>query len=172
MQTSLFKEDQRIAEGHANRGMALEQALKAQHEEYALRGLARIEKESVPSLPVKDGKWAKVIGKSTVDFVGVLAGGQFVAFDAKDCAGNFIELSRLQTHQLAFLREVDRLGGFGFVLVRYRRERCVLIPIRTWMELVEEHEHGGLARIREKDNHGTAMSGVDWLQAKGRTYDF
>jgi hypothetical protein len=66
------------ADNHANRGMAFEEQLKWQHALYHRQGVAKMDKQYIPSLPVKDGKWAKVIGKSTVDFVGVLNGGFFL----------------------------------------------------------------------------------------------
>ena len=79
-QTSMFKGAHAgAADNHANRGMAFEEQLKWQHALYHKQGVAKMDKQYIPSLPVKDGKWAKGIGKSTVDFVGVLNGGRRTA---------------------------------------------------------------------------------------------
>jgi histidinol-phosphatase (PHP family) len=76
--------------------MDLEKALETVHEYYARTGEAFVGKQHIPTQIVKGGQWAKVIGKSTVDYVGLMRGGRFVAFDAKDCREPRIELSRLQ----------------------------------------------------------------------------
>lgn len=123
-------------DGHKNRGMGLEKALAQMHAVYAASGKAQINKQYLPTQPVKDGQWAKVIGRSTVDYTGVMAGGRMVAFDAKDCAGDKIELSRLQEHQREYLEEVDALGGWAFVLVRFGRGTVYRIPIMAWSHAI------------------------------------
>lgn len=176
-QTSMFKGAKAPGESHANRGMGLEDAIKWQHAMYERQGIAKMDKQYVPSLPVKDGKWAKVIGKSTVDFSGELAGGRHVAFDAKDCAGKRIELDRLKPHQLEHLEGVERLGGVGFVLVRFERRRVYRIPVRTWRAAIEAHRRSesvydaelgwtatGKASISEGDVKAEwRVDGVDWV---------
>lgn len=132
-QTALF-EDMRAApaDNRARRGMSLENRLAAVHERYAAAGLARMDKQYPRSVPVNDGRWAKIIGRSTVDYVGVLRGGRMAAFDAKDCQGDKIELSRLQEHQRLYLDEVQALGGLAFVLVRFGCGAVARIPIKAW----------------------------------------
>jgi recombination protein U len=185
-QTSMFKGAHTgAADNHANRGMAFEEALRWQHAMYLRRGAAKVDKQYIPSLPVRDGKWAKVIGKSTVDFVGVLRGGLHVAFDAKDCAGKRIELDRLQPHQMEHLEDVEREGGLAFVLVRFERQRVYMIPMTAWRWAVEAHRAGhsvyvegidwaatGKASLNEKDMRKEwLLDGVDWEPA-ARRYDF
>lgn len=132
-QTALFPAAKAGAQdGHRNRGMAFEHALGEMHEIYRTLNIGRIEKNYCPTQIVKDGQWAKVIGRSTVDYVGVLNGGRMVAFDAKDCREDKIELSRLQEHQRLYLDEVMALGGLAFVLVRFGCGDVMRIPIRAW----------------------------------------
>lgn len=132
-QTALFPRAKAgAADGHRNRGMAFEHALSEMHEIYRALNLARIEKNYCPTQIVKDGQWAKIIGRSTVDYVGVLRGGRMAAFDAKDCQGDKIELNRLQEHQRLYLDEVQALGGLAFVLVRFGCGAVARIPIRAW----------------------------------------
>lgn len=132
-QTALFPRAKAgAADGHRNRGMEFEHALSEMHEIYKALHLARIEKNYCPTQIVKDGQWARIIGRSTVDYVGVLRGGRMAAFDAKDCQGDKIELSRLQEHQRLYLDEVQALGGLAFVLVRFGCGVVARIPIRAW----------------------------------------
>lgn len=184
MQMSIFGEKRALGESHANRGMAFEAALSWQHAQYAAQKAARIYKQHVPSLPVKDGKYAKVIGKGTVDYEGLLAGGLFVAFDAKDCAGKRIDLDRLQDHQLRFLDNADALGGLTFVLARFERARVYVIPTKAWIKADEAHRAGheayvealdwtatGKASINEKElKPEWAVKGVDWERTVRRLW--
>jgi len=161
------------------RGMALEKALESQHEAYLWRKIARIDHQHVPAVPVGDGKWAKVIGKSTVDYVGN-AGGRFVAFDAKEEQEGRIPLARLMEHQLEYLLDVERTGGIAFVLVRFFGERCYCIPAAAW-RMAEEAARAGHAlpaKWRGLDVPATGrksiredalpeewrVCGVDWLR--------
>ena len=184
-QTTMFRGAQAgAADNHANRGMAFEEQLKWQHALYQSRGIAMMDKQYIPTLPVKDGKWAKVIGKSTVDFAGELRGGQHVAFDAKDCAGKRIELSRLAPHQLKHLEEIEALGGLAFVLVRFERREVYMVPVEAWKWAVEAHRAGhevlakrlgwtatGKASINVKELPAEwRVDGYDWAQTL-RRYD-
>lgn len=142
------------AASYANRGMSFEKALEYMHALYARQGRALVNKQYVPSLLVKDGTWAKVIGRSTVDYVGTLAGGRFVAFDAKDCTQKRIELSRLQDHQRDYLTHVDELGGIAFVLVRFESHEfnnssVYAIPIWAWNAAVESRRKQTPIKIGE-----------------------
>lgn len=178
MQTSIFGEARRLGESHANRGMAFEAALNWQHAQYEAQKVAQVHKEYLPTCPVRDARWAKVIGKATVDYVGQLSGGKFVAFDAKDCAGKRIELERLQEHQLRFLTIAEALGGLAFVLVRFERARAYVVPALAWKWAEEAHRAGhevyveelgwkatGKASINEKEMKAEwAVKGTDWAR--------
>lgn len=166
MQTSIFGEKRALGESHANRGMAFEAALSWQHAQYEAQKAAQVHKEYLPTQPVKDAKWARVIGKATVDYVGQLSGGRFVAFDAKDCAGKRIELSRLQPHQLRFLRLTDALGGLGFVLVRFERQRAYTIPVQAWMWACEAHRAGHAVYVEELDWTATGKASINEKELK------
>ena len=186
IQTTMFRGAHAgAADNHANRGMGFEEQLKWQHAVYEKRGIAKMDKQYVPSLLVKDGKWAKVIGKSTVDFSGELRGGRHVAFDAKDCAGRRIDLDRLQTHQLQHLEGIAALGGLAFVLVRFERREVYMIPVTAWRWAIEAHRAGhevyvealgwtatGKASINIKDlPEEWKADGCDW-ERTARRHDF
>lgn len=59
-----------------------------------------------------------VVQKSTVDFAGLLDGGRFIAFDAKQTSiKTRLDLKNLQPHQIEYLNAVEALGGIAFFLV-------------------------------------------------------
>lgn len=163
----------------ANRGLALEKELQAVHDFYAKHGLARIDKQQVRAAFTGENRMAKIIGKSTVDYTGVLAGGRFVAFDAKDCADKRIPLNRLQEHQAEYLMAVDALGGMAFVLARFEYKHVYRIPIDVWVAADLAHHFGakyatkrvdgwmptGMASLSINDmREEWAVRGVDWLR--------
>jgi penicillin-binding protein-related factor A (putative recombinase) len=113
--------------GYANRGRFFEEYLQYLHNRYRAEGRARIDFISVPTQPRKDAgrvTWVPA-GKGIVDFVGLLAGGRFVAFDAKSTRKT--DAWRVKTnrrsprndteHQWDYLRQVHELGGLAFYLI-------------------------------------------------------
>lgn len=150
-QVAMFAGAKAAPASHANRGMDFEGDLNAMHAEYARLQTALVGKQHVPTQIVKGGQWAKVIGKSTVDYVGVMHGGRLVAFDAKECRESRIELSRLQDHQLEYLLEVEALGGLSFVLVRFPCGTYA-VPGKVWYWAAEAR------RARQK----VALETFDW----------
>jgi recombination protein U len=55
---------------------------------------------------------------STVDFVGLLDGGKFIAFDAKQTKiKTRLPIKNIHQHQLDYLKIVQNLGGITFFLV-------------------------------------------------------
>ena len=165
-QTAMFEGVHAPGESHAGRGMGFEKELEWQHARYEAEDVAQIHKQYIPAVPVRDGRWAKIIGKSTVDYVGQLSGGRFVAFDAKDCAGKRIDLERLQPHQLRFLILTEALGGLSFVLVRFERERVYVVPIRAWRWAVEAHKAGRSVYVDDMDWTATGKNSLNEKEMK------
>lgn len=167
-QTSLFPEArQRPVDNYANRGLSLERALERQHEEYREQGKALITRQYDPSVVVKF-PLARIIGRAVVDYVGVLADGRCVAFDAKDCAGKRLELNRLQPHQAAYLASVQRMGGLAGVMTRFERARVYWVPYELWAAqngLCAAREGiKGRKSIAEKDlGEELMVDGYDWM---------
>lgn len=150
-QVAMFAGAKAAPASHANRGMDFEGDLNAMHAEYARLQTALVGKQHVPTQIVKGGQWAKVIGKSTVDYVGVMHGGRLVAFDAKECHESRIDLNRLQDHQLEYLLEVEALGGLSFILVRFPCGTYA-VPGKVWYWAAEAR------RARQK----VALETFDW----------
>ena len=103
----------------AYRGADFEDELKTTHEDYQRRGLAVVTKHEVRKVRRRDGT-VIYAQKSISDFTGILAGGRFVAFDAKSLRRPTLtwKPDARQLHQLLYLRQVAALGGIAFYLVR------------------------------------------------------
>jgi recombination protein U len=112
---------------HANRGRFFEEYLQHLHARYRQQGRARIDFIPTPTRPHNSQggvAWVPV-RKGIVDFIGVLAGGRFVAFDAKSTRNtrswrvktSSRSPSNDTTHQWEYLADVHALGGLAFYLV-------------------------------------------------------
>ncbi len=113
--------------GHANRGRFFEDYLQYLHNRYRAEGRARIDFIAVPTKARNEHgrvSWVPT-RKGVVDFIGILPGGRFVAFDAKsthNTRGWRVKTSRRSPrkdarHQWEYLREVHDLGGLAFFLI-------------------------------------------------------
>lgn len=162
-QTSLFPEArQRPVDNYANRGLSLERALERQHEEYRAQGKALITRQYDPSVVV-DFPLARIIGRAAVDYVGVLSDGRCVAFDAKDCAGKRLELSRLQPHQAAYLAGVQCMGGLAGILARFERARVY------WCPMSFGRLRGACARPERISRGASRLPKRTWARSSGWT---
>jgi recombination protein U len=112
---------------HANRGRFFEEYLQHLHARYRDQGRARIDFIPTPTRPHngRNGVSWVPVRKGIVDFVGVLVGGRFVAFDAKSTRNTRswrVKTSRRSpcndtSHQWEYLSEVHALGGLAFYLI-------------------------------------------------------
>jgi penicillin-binding protein-related factor A (putative recombinase) len=139
------------------------------HTRYREQGRARIDFVPTPTRPRNDRSgvaWVPV-KKGIVDFVGVLAGGRFVAFDAKTTRNTRswrIRTSRRSpcndtTHQWEYLNEVHELGGLAFYLV-YAQVLDRVFVARMPFPVEEAQRFDGMVEV-VKDGNGW----WDWLEA-------
>lgn len=102
---------------------------------YRMENKALILKVPTPIIPTKKGLVPK---PSTVDYTGVLEGGRFIAFDAKQTVVKTrFDIKNIHDHQLNFLNKVNSLGGIGFFLVhlyKVHKDKAYII----YPELVEQ----------------------------------
>jgi recombination protein U len=146
----------------ANRGRSFEEAIEATNKQYQEKGLAMIQKIPTPWIVKRAG--SKIVSafpakKSTVDFIGMVntefEEGIPVAFEAKETTGakgkpetNFPLYVRnektIKEHQMGFLRNWNRMGGHGFILVHFknRDQHFAVTPgfMREWYK--QENEGG------------------------------
>ena len=128
---------------YGNRGMTFESLIEYANRRYRLDGKAIIEKQHTLCKPLRDrsGKIysAKYEEKATVDFMGRF-GARPIAFEAKQCQDQKIDLKRVEEHQCDFLRDWTSISANGkaiaFVIISFELSRFFLIPYRYW----DEHE--------------------------------
>jgi recombination protein U len=153
----------------ANRGRFFEEYLQHLHTRYREQGRARIDFIPTPTRP-RNGRngvtWVPV-RKGIVDFVGVLAGGRFVAFDAKSTRNTRswrVKTSRRSpcndtTHQWEYLSEVHALGGLAFYLIYAEKlDRVYIAPML--FPVGEAQPFADMIEVA-KDENGW----WDWLRA-------
>jgi recombination protein U len=98
-------------------GMNLEKRATSACVNYMLTDVAFLHK--VPNAVSIQNGGAKLV-KSTVDYMGLLKGGRFIAFDAKETElKTRFPLKNIKPHQLDFLEQVESFGGIGFFLVHF-----------------------------------------------------
>ncbi len=83
------------------------------------------------------------ISPSTVDYTGLILGGQFIAYDAKETKiKTRFPLANIHHHQLIFLERVEELGGLAFFLIHFKEvypDMAFITPL--W--LVKKYWYGG-----------------------------
>jgi len=129
------------------RGSSWEEVLKFTHHLYRQRGVAVIEPVAVPVRVTRErgpggrGHVAYFHGKSTIDFMGVLANGRALAADAKSTRlKTRIDWSdsHFPSHQQAFLAAWHQSGGLALLLVRFTAlDRAFVIPYDMWARHVK-----------------------------------
>jgi len=121
------------------RGNELEKAAEAANRRYKVEKKALILKVPTPIVYTNKGMIAK---QSTVDFVGIISGGTFIAFDAKETLSKTsFPLKNIHQHQLTYLDYVDELGGIAFFLIHFKKlykNQAFEVPVplvkRYWYE--------------------------------------
>lgn len=120
------------------RGKALEKTANKANIEYRKKKSALVEKVPTPIMITSDGLIPK---PSTVDYVGLLNGGQFLAFDAKETkVTTRFDLKNIHAHQRAYLNYVEELEGIAFFLIHFTEhydDKAYVVPmwlINYWWE--------------------------------------
>lgn len=142
----------------ANRGRRLQDLLDMVCEQYKRKGIANINPVPVPYKRVRNYRgnlWVGVYtGKSTVDYVGITAGGRAVAFDAKQTdIATRVDLSptHFPEHQREFLVWYDCAGHEAFLVVEFTQlHEIYRVPISpVIMYLALGHSSLPIAMVRE-----------------------
>ncbi len=97
------------------KGSSLEKRFETVHKKLKLANTALIQKVTVPIIYTNQGL---IPQSSTVDYTGLIAGGTFISFDAKECKSKTsFPLGNIHQHQLLFLQIVKSLGGLAFFAI-------------------------------------------------------
>lgn len=91
--------------------------------------------------PILNTSKGLVAQQSTVDYTGILNGGRYIAFDAKECQSKTsFPLKNIHQHQLLYLQLIKQLGGIAFFLVWFKalQDKVYVTPL----SLIEQYWNG------------------------------
>lgn len=135
------------------RGDELEVQINRTNDLYSEKGLAVVQKIPTPIKPIRIDSENRTITlayfekKSTVDYMGVVQG-IAVCFDAKETTKNFLPMSNIHAHQVAFMKDFSKQGGIAFLIVYFRKyDEYYFLPISTLAPFYEEARNGGRKSI-------------------------
>ena len=108
------------------------------HDEYRRDSIAWVVKTTPPVVIGPGGKPVAWEGEGPPDFVGVVAGGRAVAFDAKHVATRRFPLRNVEVHQARDLEAVADRGGIAFLAIESKGGRYVV----RWTTIREAYWSG------------------------------
>ena len=112
------------------KGKELEKRANKANLSYRKKKEALILQIPTPLILTNKGIIAK---ESTVDFSGLIAGGTFIAYDAKETKNKTsFPLSNIKHHQFLYLDLVTELGGIAFFLIHFTllyKDKAFFTPI-------------------------------------------
>ena len=103
--------------------------------------------------PVNITNSGAMLNKGSPDYVGILNGGQYLVFDAKECGSKTsFPLSNIKDHQYEFVKLADEMGGLAFFLIHfYKMDKLYKVPLSFVKIYWEQWSSGGRASIPIKD---------------------
>ncbi len=135
------------------RGNELEEMINRTNERYREKKLAVVQKIPTPIKPITIDQEKRVITlayfdqKSTIDYVGVVQGIP-ICFDAKETSKNFLPISNIHPHQIAFMRDFKEQEGEAFLIVYFKKyDTYFLMDIDTLIPYYERAQKGGRKSI-------------------------
>ena len=148
------------------RGTELEKAVIEVNLRYRKEKAALILKKETPIIVTSRGA---IPMQSTVDFDGLMAGGKFIAFDAKETEQlSRFPLKNIKSHQTAYLKFVESLGGIAFFLIHFKKiNKLFRVPVSLIVSYSNQNEKSIPLKILE-DNSKTVII-EDYLE--GLHYD-
>ncbi len=135
------------------RGNDLEEQINLTNELYREKNLGIIQKVPTPIKPIRIDQEKRTITlayfeqKSTVDYIGVVQG-VAICFDAKETTKNFLPISNIHAHQVAFMSDFKRQGGEAFLVVHFKKyEEYYFLPIQELEVFYQAAKAGGRKSI-------------------------
>ena len=135
------------------RGDELEEQINRTNELYSEKGLAVVQKIPTPIKPIRIDSENRTITlayfekKSTVDYIGVVQG-VAICFDAKETTKNFLPISNIHAHQVAFMDTFSQQGGIAFLIVYFKKyDEYFFLPISELKPFYEAAQKGGRKSI-------------------------
>lgn len=121
---------------YANKGQTLESVIRFANDRYKNDGIAVISKIPTEFLPIRNAYGqvvnCKVVGKSSVDFIGRVGNIPFAA-EAKETHEDYIRFDRVEDHQAAFLTAyMGQNEAVCVVVVAFNLNTFYVIPWPFW----------------------------------------
>lgn len=121
-------------------GAFFEKMIDAGCEYYEKQGIAKIEKQNEPVHYIRPyGKSGQFIAnyakKSGVDYKGIAFDGVTVCFEAKHTDGEKMLRSRVEPHQMEYLKKYADFGAQCFILVSFNLTDFYRIPFLVWEQM-------------------------------------
>lgn len=133
-------------------GKQLEKLINRTNLKYAKKKKVCILKIPTPVELTRNGP---IIRTSTVDFTGILKGGKFIAFDAKDTkVKTRYDLKNIHAHQIQYLQTVRDLGGDAFFLIRFNshwKDKAFVTPLEFIEHWVNDEDRKSIPFDEFKD---------------------
>lgn len=150
------------------RGKTLESRLTAQHRLYRAARVAKIDK-CHPEARVVSGRLTYT-DRGPPDYMGCLAGGRGVVFEAKETKLKRWPFKDLADHQARSLGEYSHLGFRSFIVIMFMGHAATRLVM--WEDIRDKWwswrgGEGGAASIHMDDEIMTPLDGVDWLALWG-----
>jgi penicillin-binding protein-related factor A (putative recombinase) len=110
-----------------------ERAVEIQFKAYANQNKAHFDKLYPPI--GFHGMTPFLIGKSTVDYIGIYEG-NFIALEAKECKKETFPMANIKPHQINHLKTIIFHGGHSYIIVKMSIwNKIYLIPITDgWLK--------------------------------------
>jgi len=135
----------------------LESAINKQNLVLRKAKKALIIKKEVPLQVTQKGIVASM---STVDYTGVVDGGLFIAFEAKETQSKTsIPLGNIKQHQLNYLEIVSSLGGITFFIIHFKKlhKEVYIVPIDLVKKYFYESDRKSIPISEFKDEWKTSI---------------
>ena len=141
------------------KGQGLEKRANKANLQYRKAHTALIMQIPVPLVLTNNGIIPK---QSTVDFAGLISGGKYIAYDAKETMSKTsFPLGNIKQHQFLYLEMVNMLGGIGFFFIHFKslyKDKAYYTPI----SLVSKYWNGpGRKSIPIKDFNKEWLIDID-----------
>ncbi len=141
-------------DGHANRGMSLEEDINITNEYYLSKDIGVIYKKPTPikvtkvSYPTRSStiiKEAFYSTPSTTDYNGLYKG-KYIDFDAKEVKnGKSFPLQNIHKHQLEHLKRIEKHGGISFLIVKfYTNNTIYLLLTKDLIKFIDEYDRASI----------------------------
>lgn len=158
-----IKKENLITRTYSNRGMNLEADINDTNEYYRYNDRAIIYKKPTPitinKVDYKSRKDAVIKEAhfkipSTTDYNGVYKG-KYIDFEAKETKNlTSFPLSNIHQHQIDHLKNIEKHGGIGFIIVRFiKLNKTYLLFIKDLLNFTDNNDRASIP-ISYFDAHG------------------